>query len=348
MTNDEYDEMLARHQKLTQEMAVQELRNASTLIEAFKECAHARGVQLTDSSFHYSPPLGITASAPGLLLALTDIKADGRDGLFSWADLTQVLQPEIFDSGCFRGSNFVAMAHPCFRRQMHPRGNWAPRFIDLFWALNGTGLEKSIALDENRVRIDVDGPMYAEADTWYGPPFNKEISQIASGNVKLRPPADLSITRLQMFFSSAYCVDIKWPGSSDIKTFQALELKTEDVQIALGNDQYHPARYLHAEFDTQSRTFRHFDGAVQYLTAAEYQARRDSDFSMTYKTTQHVKPKSKKLFKLNGAIEVDDWVELSSHFFAANPLMFEYFNGAYPDHILNILEKLRALPEERR
>lgn len=348
MSSNEYDEMLVQHQKRMREMEAEELRSASVQIEAFKECAKARGVLLTDSSFHYSPPLGVTASAPGLLRALMDIKADGRDGLFSWADLTRVLQPSIFNGGCFQGTNFVAMAHPCFRRQMHAWNNWAPRFIDLFWALENTGLEKSIALDEDRVRIDVGGPMYAEADTWYGPPFSKEISQIAPGNVKLRPPTELSNIRLQMFFSSAYCVDVKWSGSGGIKTFQALELKTEDVQIALDDGQYHPARYLHAEFDTQSRTFRHFDGAVQYLTEAEYQARRDSDFSMTYKTTQHIKPKSKKVFKLNGSIEVDDWVELSSHFFAANPLMFEYFNGAYPNHILNILEKLRALPENRR
>lgn len=344
----EYDEMVMQHQKRMREMEAEELLNASVQVEAFKEFAEARGVRLTDSSFHYSPPLGVTASAPGLLRALVDIKANSRDGLFAWADLTKVLQPGKFDAGCFVGTNFVAMADPCFRRQMYPGNNWAPRFIDLFWALADAGLEKSIALDEDRVRIDVDGSRYAEADTWYGPPFNKEISQIAPGNVKLRPPAELSNTRLQMFFSSAYCVDIKWSEAGGIKTFQALELKTEDVQIALSGGQYHPARYLHAEFDTQSRTFRHFDGAVQYLTEAEYQERKDSDFSLVYKTKQHIKPKSRKVFKLNGSIEVDDWVELSSHFFAANPLMFEYFNGAYPDHILNILEKLRALPDERR
>ena len=98
----------------------------------------------------------------------------------------------------------------------------------------------------------------------------------------------------------------------------------------------------------RSGTFRHFDGAVQYLTADEYLARRDSDFSMPYKSSQHVKPMSKKVFKLNGSINPDDWVELSSHFFAANPLMFEYFNGEYPEHIVNILEKLRALSAEGR
>jgi hypothetical protein len=348
MSSNEYDELLSQHQKRMQEMAMEELRRASVQIDAFKEFSRTRGVLLTDSSFQYSPPLGVTAAAPRLLRALIDIKADGRDGLFAWADLARELQPSRWDAGYFLGTGFVAMADPCFRRQMHPGNNWAPRFIELFWALNVPGLEKSLALDEARVRIDVDGSRYAEADTWYGPPFNKEISQIASGNVKLRPPADLSNIRLQMFFSSAYCVDVKWSESAGIKTFQALELKTEDVQVSLNGGQYHPARYLHAEFDMQSRTFRHFDGAVQYLTEAEYQARRDSDFSMTFKATQHIKPKSKKVFKLNGSIGVDDWVELSSHFFAANPLMFEYFNGSYPEHILNILEKLRALPEERR
>ncbi len=69
---------------------------------------------------------------------------------------------------------------------------------------------------------------------------------------------------------------------------------------------------------------------------------------MPYINSRHIKPMSKKMFKLNGAINVDDWVELSSHFFSANPLMFEYFNGEYPDHIVNILEKLRALPADGR
>ncbi len=100
-----------------------------------------------------------------------------------------------------------------------PRNNWAPRFVDLFWAFSAAGIEKSVALDEERVRVDLDGLGYAEADTWYGPPFNKDIALIAPGNVKLKPPADLSETRLEMFFSSAYCVDVKWAQSDGIKTF---------------------------------------------------------------------------------------------------------------------------------
>lgn len=342
MTDTDFDDMLAKHQQWMQEMEEKALGDAAAQVDEFKQLAQSKDVQVADITFRYSPPLGITASAPGLLRALLDVKPDGRDGLFSWPALMGSLQPSKFSEGTLRGNGFMALAHPCFRRQMHPMNNWAPRFIALFWALEDTNWEKSIALDEDRVRIDLDGPGYAEADTWYGPPFNREISQLQSGNVKLRPPADLTESRLEFFFSSAYCIDVRWSDSGSIRTFQALELKIDKVQLEFDGVMYHPARYMHAEFDTQQGTFRHFDGAVQYLTDAEYHARRDSDFSMVYKSTQHVKPKSKKVFKLNGIIEIDTWVELASHFFAGNPLMFEYFNGTFPQHILDLLTRIRA------
>lgn len=347
MTKHDYQEMLAQHHAHMREMEQEKLRAASARIEEFKAYAGKRGVQLSDAAFSYSPPLGVTASAPGILRSLLDVQPNVRDGLYSWSEIAGILRPG-HSEGCLEGPDYIAMAHRSFRRQMHPQGNWAPRFIDLFWSFELPGLDKSVALDEDRVRVDLDGMGYGEFDTWYGPPFNDEIASIALGNVKLRPPGDLSQIRLEMFFASAYCVDIKWAQSGDIKTFQALELKDESVLTSIEGVQYHPARYLHAEFDLAKGVFRHFDGAVQYLSALEYFARRDSDFNMTYKDTRHVKPMSKKLFKLNGAITTKDWVELSSHFFAANPLMFEYFNGEYPENIADIVEKLRALPEERR
>lgn len=347
MAESDYQEMLARHQAHMLEMEQEKLRSASTRIQEFKTYAGTRGVQLSDAAFNYSPPLGVTASAPGILRSLLDVQPNGRDGLYSWTELAGVLRPGRSE-GCLESPDFIAMAHPSFRRRMHPQANWAPRFIDLFWSLKSPGLARSVALDGDRVRVDLDGMGYGEFDTWYGPPFNDDIASIALGNVKLRPPSDLSQVRVGMFFASAYCVDIKWAQSGDIKTFQALELKDESVLISIQGIPHHPARYLHAEFDLGKDVFRHFDGAIQYLTSAEYFARRDSDFNMTYKGTRHVKPMSKKVFKLNGAITTKDWVELSSHFFAANPLMFEYFNGEYPKHIADIVEKLRALPEERR
>jgi hypothetical protein len=120
-------------------------------------------------------------------------------------------------------------------------------------------------------------------------------------------------------------------------------MKTENVQIERSGRRYFPARYLHAEFDLSANCFRHFDGAIQLFTEEEYLQRRESDFNMTMKNPAHVKARSTKVFKINGRLDTRKWVEFCSHFFAANPLIFEYFSGVYPKHITEALERIRMV-----
>lgn len=127
-----------------------------------------------------------------------------------------------------------------------------------------------------------------------------------------------------------------------IKTFQALELKTQDIVIEVDKKIYHPARYIHAEFDLESGMFRHFDGAVQLFLEDEYFMRRDSDLNFNAKNQAQIKARSKKLFKLNGALATADWVELCCHFFTTNPLTFEYFTGRYPEHTIETLARISS------
>lgn len=105
-------------------------------------------------------------------------------------------------------------------------------------------------------------------------------------------------------------------------------------------------RYIHAEYDLLKCGFRHFDGAIQYNTTEEYFTRRDSNFRHNVKEDIKIKPMSVKLFKLNGSIPVEMWTELSSHFFASNPLLHEYFSGEYPPHLVDTLNKIRANREK--
>jgi hypothetical protein len=146
-----------------------------------------------------------------------------------------------------------------------------------------------------------------------------------------------------LFFADAYALDIKWSQQDHIKTFQALELKTNRVTVRLGDQDYYPARYMHAEYDLLLGAFRHFDGAIQYYTEAEYEARRDSDLNHNAKTLDLVKARSRKLFKFNGSLSVSQWVNLCCHYLSGNPLVYEYFTGQYPTHIAEVLPKLEAL-----
>lgn len=80
-----------------------------------------------------------------------------------------------------------------------------------------------------------------------------------------------------------------------------------------------------------SNYFRHFDGAIQLFTEEEYFQRRDSDFNMTMKNSAHIKARSSKVFKINGPLKTEAWVDFCCHFYTASPLTFEYYSGEYPN-----------------
>lgn len=309
-------------------------------IEAFKAFSASKGLPLTNDNFSYIRTIGIVASAPSILDRLAGGVARERDGVISFDMLSSNFQANAQQPGYFRGNNFMLMAHPFFRRGMHGVNNFAPRFIDLFWGFGSDDVKKYIAIDEDRVRINVDDSSYVEFDTWYGPPYKHDISKIQNGIGKLRPPMDLNPDQVLFFFANAYCLDFKWSQEGLIKTFQALEFKTEQSYLIFDGKKFFPARYVHAEFDLDSGTFRHFDGAVQCYTEDEYAQRRDSDFNYNMKSQARVKARSKKLFKFNGKLRTEHWVEFCSHFFTGNPLAFEYFTGGYPEHVTDAIGKL--------
>lgn len=342
MVDQEYDEMMASYVADMEKQSRERLAKATDLIAKFTALAAAKGVPLGAESFEYIQTIGIVAKAQGIARALLGPIRAERDGLLAFNEIASRFPPSPHYEGCFAGSDFILMAHPCYRRGMHPVNNWAPRFADLFWQFDGPGIEKYIALDEDRVRIDVDGLGYFEADSWYGAPFDEDIRNIKSGIVKLRPPMDLESQHISFFFADAYGLDVKWSESDGIKSFQAMEMKTENIRIEVEGQHYFPARYLHAEFDLVANCFRHFDGAIQLFTEEEYFQRRDSDFNMTMKNPAHIKARSTKVFKINGPLRTKDWVEFCCHFYTANPLTFEYFSGEYPKHVTEIIERIRS------
>lgn len=341
MADQEYEEIMARYLADIEKQSRKRLADATDLIAKFTDLAASKGVILSAESFEYIQTIGIVAKAPGIARTLLGPIEAERDGLLPFNEIACRFPPSPHYEGCFAGPDFILMAHSCYRRGMHPVNNWAPRFIDLFWRFDGSEIEKYIALDENRVRIDVGGLGYFEADTWYGAPFDEEIRNIKTGIAKLRPPLDLDPRHISFFFASAHCLDIKWSELNGIKSFQALEMKTEDIRIEVEGQHYFPARYLHAEFDLATNCFRHFDGAIQLFTEDEYFQRRDSDFNMTMKNPTHIKARSNKLFKINGPLKTKDWVDLCCHVYTANPLIFEYFSGEYPKHVNETLERIR-------
>lgn len=340
---DDYNAFQRRYRQSLLDEEREELSKHAPEIEAFKKFMSLNGIQLSDNAFEYHQTIGITANWPNIVSYLVpDIKPD-KENLFKFDELCQSFGRRGYLNGYLYGSNFILMATPLFRRSFHSVNNYAPSFLDIFWNLNDPTIEKFISLDLNRVRINVDNSAWMERDTWYGAKFNRGIEDIPDGLVKIRPPAYIENHQIEFFFGDAYSLDVKWDTKNGIKTFQAEEFKTESVKITKNDKVFYPARYIHAEFDLIRKCFRHFDGAIHFYAEDEYYVRRDSDFNYNSKGTSQIKTLSQKLFKMNGIVPVDTFVEFSSQFLTGNPLAFEYFEGQYPEHIIEILDKIQKI-----
>ncbi|WP_379085516.1 hypothetical protein [Pedobacter sp. UC225_65] len=319
-----------------------QLHTHKETINAFKSFCKGKGIHLEDENFKYFYTSGIIATYPNLTTYLSESLTVDKEGLLDFDRLAKEFPRKRFMNGFLYAENYMLMAHYYFRRSYHQANNFAPSFVDLFWALPKPGIQCYLSIDPDSVRINMNGYTIMERDMWFGAQFKNTIEDIPDGIVKLRPPLDIESSHIDFFFASAYSLDIKWASKDGVKSVQMEEFKSEEVTLMKEEMEYHPVRYIHAEFDVKEKRFRHFDGAIHFYTKEEYFQRRDDDFNYNAKNTTHIKTLSQKLFKVNGAIEVAEFVELTSHFFAKNPLIIEYFQGEYPNYILELLAKLRT------
>ena len=316
----ELEEMQQNYIRQIQEKRERKLKENESLIQNFIDYSVTKNLILTHDNFNYIQAIGIVACFPNIVQYICPTIQRDKEGLLDFNHLTNSYKKKPF-GGYLYTDRFMLMAHPYFRRGLSECGDFAPRFIDIFWKFNHTDLKSYLAFDFDRVRINVDNRMCLYEDTWYGAKFSNQIDQISDGIVKLRPPLSVNDSIISFCFANAYALDIIWETKNGIQVF--------------------PAKYIHAEFDLSENIFRHFDGAIHFYTEKEYFDRRDSDFNYNEKNQYKIKAHSEKLFKLNGRISVETWVEFASHFLTGNMEFVEYIEGKYPDRIIDFLEKTK-------
>lgn len=337
------DELRRKRLEMQREEAKRQLANHEAEIDAFKEHCASLEPPVSDLQVHYLETIGLVAQSPGLWLALNPELKPDKDGLYDLVQLRKLFKPAPFPgTGLLIASDFMLMAHSFFRRAMHHGANWESRFIELFWKVNIPDARIFVALDLDRVRLDLKGFGYIELDTWHGAKFSKNIAEVKDGLSQLRPPGDINPDDLQFFFASAYSLNIKWSTKGSVKTFQAEAYLQDNVLFEWQDDIWHPVRYVHAQYDLDKSRFVHFDGAIHFYQPADYTVMRDQDLDYNFKHAEQIKAPAIKLFKMDDHVPLETWLELTSQFFAHNPLIIEYFEGKYPDHLqetLNIIRK---------
>lgn len=180
----------------------------------------------------------------------------------------------------------------------------------------------------NCVSIAVDGRGFAVnnrflsmvmEDHWRGRPLSRsDLDNPHATGVTVHTAPDLSTSQsvaVQCITSGIHRVEALWKHKEGIKTFEIEEILVDDTRRP---------RYLHAEYDLKSRSFRHIDGAIM-LYAERDRADRGLDSCVLPRTPRAAR--KPKLFRVDGCVSIDDWSMMVSLFFRGNPLVSEYLAG---------------------
>jgi len=155
-----------------------------------------------------------------------------------------------------------------------------------------------------------------EFDTWYGPGFDRS---------KLDDPNEVGLTVLKrtptlvakIFFDNVERTEFFWSYRDGIKTFEVEGVSDESGLF----DTYYLNKYVHSERDVRTSILRHCDGAVKVYLKDDYNQRLNTPIPREPRSFKRI-----KLFRIDGEIDVDKWLELLSQFFTGNEMIIEYFD----------------------
>ncbi|MGA1871916.1 MAG: hypothetical protein ACMUJM_25640, partial [bacterium] len=181
-----------------------------------------------------------------------------------------------------------------------------------------------IAIDHQRIMPKEFFLRIYEFDTWYGPPFNSEKlddpNYIGLTLVKRNPDSLFGLT------NSLDRTEFYWSYKDGIKTFEVEEISNSEFKF----ENFNFNRYVHSERDIEKHVFRHLDGAVKVYVDRSYNERHISNIPQEYKSHKKV-----KLWRIDGDLKLQHWLDLICFFFKSNEMLIEYFN---PEEFKKIFE----------
>jgi hypothetical protein len=220
-----------------------------------------------------------------------------------------------------------------FSSSSSPNADLAWRFGQYHKESGGTN-EFRIAVDHRRLMPKEAYEKVFELSAWFGPRFGRE---------KLDDPKVVGLTVVGRdepeFFaiggtSSLERTEFYWKHDDGIKTLKIEEISTRGCVL----DNRYLNRYLHAERDVRARRLRHFDGAVKVYPKDRYEDRL-SVFLPHGERCQKI-----KLFRIDGDVDVERWLDMTGHFFSGNEMVLEYFDPEqYHQFFDEKLERFRRM-----
>lgn len=222
---------------------------------------------------------------------------------------------KMFDGG-IEYKDHILHYHQFLRRGYYsnPNFDFLSRFRGYYYQTRDRNRFR-IAIDHHRIMPREFYQQLGERDVWYGPKFDKQM--IDDRNAIGFTVHKRSKPSLFDMSGNLEQTEFYWSYKNGIKTFEIEEVSGKDNLF----DSYYLNRYFHAERDINEKILRHCDGAVKVYLQKDYEERIASTIPREFKSFKKV-----KLFRIDGDIDVDEWIELLSLFYKGNEMIIEYFN----------------------
>lgn len=220
-----------------------------------------------------------------------------------------------------------------FRRSLSRHNCFHYNFLDKFMSFkNNEEVVLKIAIDWNLIGYAPTLLPTLEFDYWFGPKYTDEIDKIDPGLTK-HVTTDFEREYYQLSSTEFY-----WKINEELIEFELEELREAEAPTL--ND-FYGCRYIHSIYDTSQSTFVHFDGAIRGYDSNLFFERIDKKMTEFGRRSQY-----KKLFRMDGKIEIKDWKSLITLYMQSNPLIYEYFNAEKPTSELEQpIEKIYIIEE---
>lgn len=237
-------------------------------------------------------------------------------GRFDKDGLLPVDSEFVLHDGGIEYRDHILHYHQLLRRgyASNPNFDFLGRFMRYYQRSNASNTFR-IAIDHRRIMPKEFYARIVECDTWYGPTFDTN---------KLDDPNYVGLTVVARNKNSLFemtCsldrTEFFWSHKNGVKTFQVEEIAGDSYTF----DQYYFNRYVHSERDISTRAFRHLDGAVKVYLKDSFHKRKETFLPDEYRSYRKV-----KLWRIDGEVDLDDWIDLTSFFFKCNEMIVEYFN----------------------
>lgn len=277
-------------------------------IEKYEELKEKLGVSLSDQAI----PCWVNAVSffdrDIVSRILPELCNKVNKGLISIAEL-KYIQPGIYEK-----DGWLIFAHKYFRRGFSYLNTFNEPFLKLLQESSDL-FDTKIALDMNCIGLLGTQEAELEYQYWWGPKFNEDLNSI---------PAGVTVYKNEYYdglLSDVLKTEFGWYIQDGIQTFECEEI-TDVENISDNEIGCFGCRFVHSMVSNITNRPYHLDGAIRAYSMEKMLQRLDVDIKHCGRDTQY-----KKLWRIDGDINIPLWKELITHYYRDNMQIGEYFNG---------------------